>query len=170
MPIQTNFGNNGVDLSNALNLTSGQIKFPATQAPSSDANTLDDYEEGTWTPTIPNSTVNYSVQWGFYTKIGNVVYIDAFIVVNTITINSSSTPIVSGLPFASAGSNRYPVLTTAWNSLNDFGRSTIIAQVSTNSTNVAAIGCSNNTSFSDLTNGIYKNGSWIKFTGAYHVA
>ncbi len=34
----------------ALPLGSGQITFPATQNPSADANTLDDYEEGTWTP------------------------------------------------------------------------------------------------------------------------
>ena len=32
------------------------IAFPATQSASSDANTLDDYEEGTWTPTYSGST------------------------------------------------------------------------------------------------------------------
>jgi hypothetical protein len=32
------------------------ISFPATQSASSDANTLDDYEEGTWTPTVNNMT------------------------------------------------------------------------------------------------------------------
>src|SRR3990167_787780 len=42
-------------VSNHLNLTGGQIKFPGTQVPSSDANTLDDYEEGTWTPIITSS-------------------------------------------------------------------------------------------------------------------
>ena len=30
------------------------ITFPATQSASSDANTLDDYEEGTWNPTYTN--------------------------------------------------------------------------------------------------------------------
>ena len=35
-----------------INLTGGQIAFPATAVPSADANTLDDYEEGTFTPTI----------------------------------------------------------------------------------------------------------------------
>lgn len=36
-----------------VNNSGGQIKFPATQSPSSDVNTLDDYEEAlTWTPTI----------------------------------------------------------------------------------------------------------------------
>jgi hypothetical protein len=57
--------------------TSGQIKFPATQNASANSNTLDDYEEGTWTPTITRSgtapTVTYTAQVGFYTKIGNTV-------------------------------------------------------------------------------------------------
>jgi hypothetical protein len=55
------------------------ITFPATQVPSADANTLDDYEEGTWTPTVYGGTTagttTYSVQRGFYTKIGRAVTI-----------------------------------------------------------------------------------------------
>jgi hypothetical protein len=53
------------------------ITFPATQSASSNANTLDDYEEGTFTPTISGSTSagagSYDVQQGTYTKIGNLV-------------------------------------------------------------------------------------------------
>lgn len=51
------------------------ISFPATQSAQSDANTLDDYEEGTWTPTINSGITSptYSAQFGTYTKIGNVV-------------------------------------------------------------------------------------------------
>jgi hypothetical protein len=51
------------------------ISFPATQSASSDANTLDDYEEGTWTGTLtgtaglnPSTAVTGT---GKYTKIGN---------------------------------------------------------------------------------------------------
>lgn len=57
--------------------SNGQIVFPATQNPSSDANTLDDYEEGTWTPTVVGTgtagTCTYTTRVGKYTKIGNVV-------------------------------------------------------------------------------------------------
>jgi hypothetical protein len=58
--------------------TSGAgVTFPATQSASTDANTLDDYEEGTWTPTIIGSstagTATYSLQSGSYTRIGNSV-------------------------------------------------------------------------------------------------
>ncbi|MDD5170311.1 MAG: hypothetical protein PHN75_15950, partial [Syntrophales bacterium] len=40
----------------------GNVKFPATQVPSADANTLDDYEEGAWTrPTSSESGMSHSV-------------------------------------------------------------------------------------------------------------
>jgi hypothetical protein len=47
------------------------VQFPATQSPSANANTLDDYEEGTWTPA--NATVALSTALGSYTKIGNTI-------------------------------------------------------------------------------------------------
>jgi len=53
------------------------ITFPATQSASTDANTLDDYEEGSWTPTIIGATFsNQSWRSGRYVKIGKVVYIN----------------------------------------------------------------------------------------------
>lgn len=58
--------------------TSGQIIFPATQNPSTNANTLDDYEEGTWTARISQSQTNYFTTSGTtsarYQKVGNVVH------------------------------------------------------------------------------------------------
>jgi hypothetical protein len=58
--------------------TSGSgITFPATASASSDANTLDDYEEGTWTPTVAGSstagTYTLATIKAYYTKIGNQV-------------------------------------------------------------------------------------------------
>lgn len=54
------------------------ITFPATQSASTDANTLDDYEEGTWTPNQGSGlTVSGSFSSsGRYTKIGRLVYVD----------------------------------------------------------------------------------------------
>jgi hypothetical protein len=52
------------------------IAFPATQSASSDANTLDDYEEGAWTPTITDGyTRTYSIQAARYIKVGKLVYV-----------------------------------------------------------------------------------------------
>jgi hypothetical protein len=56
-----------------VELTSGQLKFPASQNASSDANTLDDYEEGTWSPRITDDTTSSAAGLGHYRKIGNLV-------------------------------------------------------------------------------------------------
>jgi len=81
------------------------IAFPATQSASSDANTLDDYEEGTWSPGIAfggNAVgVTYtSNRYGRYTKIGERVIATCYFALSS---KGSSTGGVSftGLPFAS---------------------------------------------------------------------
>jgi len=83
-----------------INLTGGQITFPATQSASSNANTLDDYEEGTWTPTAGGITVNSGtpVYSGRYTKIGNMVYLDWRAVGGNITISAAGSSL-GGMPF-----------------------------------------------------------------------
>jgi hypothetical protein len=83
------------------------ITFPATQSASSDANTLDDYEEGTWTPTIGASSTNpsglsYSTQFGKYTRIGNVVYVALRISFSFTNGTGSGALEIRGLPFTSA--------------------------------------------------------------------
>jgi hypothetical protein len=93
-------------------LTNSGVKFAATQAASSDANTLDDYEEGTWTPTLTFSTagdlsVTYSVQAGAYTKVGNVVTVSANIVTSAFThTTAASNCRVTGLPFTASATGR----------------------------------------------------------------
>jgi hypothetical protein len=76
--LRTNSAGNAVEWA-----TSGQIVFPASQNSSADANTLDDYEEGSWTPTVLGATTagtnTYSYQFGRYTKVGSMVQFDAFI-------------------------------------------------------------------------------------------
>lgn len=82
-------------------LPMGQLRFPATQNSSSDPNTLDDYEEGTWTPvpTFGGSNVGMSYSSaGTYIKIGRMVFVNASF---NFTANGSSTGIfrLTGLPF-----------------------------------------------------------------------
>ena len=60
------------------------------------ANLLDDYEEGSWTPT--NSDVSITTSSGYYIKIGRLVTITARI--NFPTNSNSSTTNIGGLPFA----------------------------------------------------------------------
>jgi len=88
-----------------LDVQGGQIKFPATQNASADANTLDDYEEGTWTPVFRggtgNPTVGYATQEGTYTKIGRKVYVRGRITLSSAS-GGSGTLRIGGLPFTSA--------------------------------------------------------------------
>ena len=79
--------------------SAGQIAFPATQNASANANTLDDYEEGTWTPSV-GGTATYTTQIGTYTKIGRVVLWFMNFKINAIGTGSQS--IISGLPFTAA--------------------------------------------------------------------
>ena len=86
--------------------TSGAgITFPATASSSSNANTLDDYEEGTWTPTITayaGSVTAYTSQ-GSYVKIGRIVFATVYAVVSNAG-TASGAYIISNLPFSLATS------------------------------------------------------------------
>ena len=86
-----------------LELAQGQLKFPATQVASADANTLDDYEEGTFTPSLQGitGTITYSAQTGSYTKIGNVVNVRFRIALASYSSTAGLNPFVN-LPFTSA--------------------------------------------------------------------
>jgi hypothetical protein len=90
--------------SNVPLLTGGGLKFPPTQVASADPNTLDDYEEGTWTPTIIGTTtagtVTYVARSARYTKIGRKVFIEASI--NWTAGTGAGSLSITGLPFPSA--------------------------------------------------------------------
>jgi len=82
------------------------ITFPATASASSNANTLDDYEEGTWTPTVAGGTTagttTYTVQYGFYTKIGRTVTVLFEAAYSAATGTGAIR--IGGIPFAGGGS------------------------------------------------------------------
>lgn len=96
----------GLSVSGTVVLATGQIAFPATQNPSSNANTLDDYEEGTFTPALAlatpgNSSFVYTTQFGQYTKIGDCVNIRLRLVTSTFSVGSTGAGQlgITGLPF-----------------------------------------------------------------------
>jgi hypothetical protein len=74
------------------------LLFPATQVPSANVNTLDDYEEGTWTPNLTGTTT-YTTQVGTYTKIGRQVTVQCRLKINAI--GTGATTNIFGLPFLS---------------------------------------------------------------------
>ena len=95
-----------VTLSGATVSSGTGVAFPATQSASSDANTLDDYEEGTWSPTMTSqsgSITSYSITNGTYTKIGNTVSVNAL--VNMTNAGTAGGTLTLTLPIAPANSN-----------------------------------------------------------------
>lgn len=87
-------------------LSGGGITFPATAIPSANANTLDEYEEGTWTPSFTfdtpgNLNRTLSTQVGNYTKIGNKVKLSFSMATSTFLHTTASGNLaITGVPFA----------------------------------------------------------------------
>jgi hypothetical protein len=99
---------NCLGVGNATPSTSGAgITFPASQSTSSDANTLDDYEEGTWTPTVARtgSSYTFGARSGYYTKIGRSITLQGYVQISAITTQGSGYITVTGIPFANVNSS-----------------------------------------------------------------
>jgi len=65
------------------------------------ANALDDYEEGTWTPTI-GGTATYNIQWGYYIKVGKLV--QCWGGLRPSTMGTGNARAIQGLPFTAIAS------------------------------------------------------------------
>ena len=102
--------------------TSGAgITFPATQSASTDANTLDDYEEGTFTPILADNAsssnaATMTTQEGFYTKVGNTVTIQIQIVWSSKgSMGAGNNTRIYGMPFtakSNTGGYYWPAVIT----------------------------------------------------------
>ena len=100
---------NSPTIANGITLTDGNITlasghgldFSATSdgGASTPTELFDDYEEGTWTPTGGSNAGTLSFSDGRYTKIGQVVYVTAYIVYTGATTSSSANRVYGGLPF-----------------------------------------------------------------------
>ena len=97
-----------VALQGAIPNAGGGITFRATASVSSNANTLDDYEEGTWTPTLTfgggTTGITYAASYNTasYTKIGSRVFVSG-ITILTNKGSSTGNAYLSGLPFPADG-------------------------------------------------------------------
>jgi hypothetical protein len=124
-----------VDISAA---TSGQIKFPATQNASSNANTLDDYEEGTWTPSqgAGLTVVGAFSSSGSYTKIGRLVSIYGTVFGATSVATTAGTVMFGSLPFSAAEIS--PVGAMNNDNRNVFGGISVFGTTGYSATTIAA--------------------------------
>tara|TARA_R110002126_G_scaffold174521_1_gene323104 strand:+ start:689 stop:1648 length:960 start_codon:yes stop_codon:yes gene_type:complete len=149
----------------------GGLAFPATAVAVADANTLDDYEEGTWTPSFAGSTTNptvtYASQSGSYTKIGRQVTV-SFELGTSAQTGGVGTVQIAGLPFT-IGVRVYAAVATfnINNSLS--GPMGIFAEANAGGSNFALLATADNTSwtgvnYTDATSAtIYVNGSFTYF-------
>jgi hypothetical protein len=89
-----------ISVGGAAPTTSGTgVTFPATQSASTNANTLDDYEEGTWTPNVNGASVgSFTTKTGYYVKTGRQVTC-WFVCDGGNTGGGGATQYVTGLPF-----------------------------------------------------------------------
>ena len=102
------------------------------------ANALDDYEEGTWTPSLTSDggsiSVSYGSRGGKYTKVGNIVQCSFAMRVASHSGGSGEYR-VSGLPFTtSTAGNDHNGVTTAGLEGHPFTASTQLLQVIDNNT------------------------------------
>lgn len=87
------------------------IAFPATQSASTNANTLDDYEEGTWTPVYAatSGSITTSSNAGTYVKVGKMVTVSGNLR-STGVSGISGVIYITGLPFTAgntSGADRF---------------------------------------------------------------
>ena len=128
------FKDNEADFQDSVIQTTDSVEtpavvYPSTQVPSADVNTLDDYEEGTWTPIYTTSgtdfssvTYDTSITGGLYIKVGKLVHVQGAIRTNGITKGSASGNVqVGGLPF---------ILDNAGSGLADYASFTISYSIS----------------------------------------
>lgn len=119
------------------------VSFPATASASSDANTLDDYEEGTFTPAFSSTgaTFAYSVQQGVYTKIGRQVCFSIYLQLDGAQTLTANAVTITGLPFTSAniGSLNVDIVCSIRYVNLSAGASTLVARVGQSSTSLSLI-------------------------------
>ena len=138
-----------IDDSGHVTSFGGNIQFPATQVASAGANVLDDYEEGTWTPTFtaatPPTSVTYTIQSGVYEKIGRSVNVRSRLLVNSKGAGGAGDVTIGGLPFSASGNTilsigRYGSLTLPSSGVGMWGLTNSTTYAIGTDTNTAAAG------------------------------
>ena len=150
-----------IESGGAIYLDGGGIKFPASQVAHADANTMDDYEEGEYNPTLTGSSsgslgMNTSFDTLSYTKIGRQCTVTGML---HITSDSSLNGELNiSLPFAVAGTTE-----TSDNSVGACGFAGIGSAI--NGTPV--VRCAGGTQYADIMVTPNDGGSTFQLTHDY---
>lgn len=159
-----------------VTVSGGQIAFPNIVNLSAGANTLDDYEEGTWSPTFSATTtviageLYAAATYGIYVKIGKTVFISGTVALSAVCYygpcqSGSGGLIITSLPFnaASGTTGGYGSLAcgyrTSWSTTTP---GTAYVQASTNYIQLFNAAVTVQITPSNLTDSAY-----IQFSGFY---
>jgi hypothetical protein len=152
------------------------IAFPATQSASSNANTLDDYEEGSFTPSWDSSGASFSYdgnyRHGRYTKIGNRVYFSIYISTSGAPTGTTSNLLgISGFPFVSAAVSNASSCASSfgqlWNVDWPVNKNLPTAYVPTNATTMTLNWEQDGTTSSSWTASVLLASCYVIITGFY---
>lgn len=159
--------------SGLVTLPVGQLAFPSAQNPSANANTLDDYEEGTWTPAIKFGGATTGITYGAatlgrYTKIGRQVTASC---ICTLTSKGTATgsATLEGLPFGAANDSIYSSAAIGYAIGFSSITGTVLGLVQANAARVLLYQ-SNNGAAAGLTNANLTNASALYLTASYDTA
>jgi len=120
-PLISTNSTRSVALNGAVPQTGTGITFPATQSASSNANTLDDYEEGTWTPVDSSgASLSFTINYATYTKIGRQVVAIGYL--DYPSTADGSIAIIGGFPFTVETGSFPPAATITDTLFNVVGR------------------------------------------------
>ena len=169
--VSTLSATSGIAVGGATAGASG-VAFPATAVAVANANTLDDYEEGTWTAGIAfggaSAGVTYSGQQGTYTKVGRQV---TCIGVVALTSKGSSTgaATITGLPFTVAANEpNYGGVAFGYNYQVTFA-DMLFGRTLAGGTTIVLAETTNAGVDSEITNADFTNASVLRFTLTYFV-
>ena len=111
-----------------LYLSGGVVFGDAGGSGTSSSNSLDSYEEGTFTPTAVGSagggSTSYGNQYGYYTKVGRLVSVTMF--VSWTAMTDSGNMEIGGLPFTVANNTQHYPVATVMSSLLNWGGGSVL--------------------------------------------
>lgn len=155
----------------SLKLLTGKLGFPAVAIPTADPNTLDDYNEGTFTSELAfdgtSTGITYSSQSGFYTKTGREVNFRLFVALTSKGTDTGSATI-TGLPYLSNSSaNHFSSVSMRINDITYTGR--IQGYISTGTSIIILEEATAAGSRSSILDSDFSNASSIMISGNYMV-
>jgi hypothetical protein len=147
------------------------LTFPATQVASSDANCLDDYEEGTWTIGLTfgggNTGLTTALNTGRYTKIGRQVTVCGRLELSNKG-SSTGAAVITGLPFAVGyGNDSQQAASFRFNGVSYVGAFQGYGPVTTTTINLEQISTAG--APSDITDSNFSNATSIQISLTYTV-